>query len=288
MIGSRSIVHDGWKATTDHIGDQLTVERDAVPGSHEFATDHWALFRLDDDFAEAHDLADAEPERVAALEQLWWNEAGRNQVLPLEDSMIGRAVAMEPGPNLPRHRRVFRPGAGPVAEDFLPGLGGGFRLTARVVLAGDGDGSPARGIVCALGDWSGGWAWWLDGGRPVATFCLLGTPHRIIGHGDPLGAGPHSLGLDYERRPTGGGTITLRVGEDVAGTGDIPEDLPFRWQIGGAGLRIGHDAGLPVDDGYRPPFALTGTVELVEFAIPALAPRQPRAEAEIARALHHE
>jgi arylsulfatase len=291
MIGSRSIVHDGWKATTDHIGAQLSVERDAVPGSHDFAGDRWALFRLADDFAEAHDLADAEPARVAALEQLWWHEAGRNQVLPLEDSMIGRAVAIEPGPNLPRHRRVFRPGAGPVAEDFLPGLGGGFRLTAQVVLdgGGDGDGTPAQGIVCALGDWSGGWAWWLDAGRPVATFCLLGTPHRIAaGEGTVLGAGPHTLGLDYERRPTGGGTITLRVGDEAVGSGELPEDLPFRWQIGGAGLRIGHDAGLPVDDGYRPPFALTGTVEHVTFEMPALAPRQPRAEAEIARALHHE
>ena len=39
IIGSRSIVHDGWKATTDHIGAQISVERERVPGSHDFATD---------------------------------------------------------------------------------------------------------------------------------------------------------------------------------------------------------------------------------------------------------
>src|SRR5690606_19921343 len=64
IIGSRSIVHDGWKATTDHVGAQITVERERVAGSHDFATDRWSLFHLDTDFSEAHDLADRHPERV--------------------------------------------------------------------------------------------------------------------------------------------------------------------------------------------------------------------------------
>ena len=31
MLGSRAIYHDGWKATTDHVGPQLSVERRARP-----------------------------------------------------------------------------------------------------------------------------------------------------------------------------------------------------------------------------------------------------------------
>src|SRR5690606_18951361 len=157
IIGSRSIVHDGWKATTDHVGAQITVERERVAGSHDFATDRWSLFHLDTDFSEAHDLADRHPERVAEMERLWWHEAGRNQVLPLDDSLIGRAVAMVPRPHPAVHRTVYRPGGGAIAEDFLPPMGAGFTLTAAVeVPAGGG-----AGILCALGDWSNGWAWYV-------------------------------------------------------------------------------------------------------------------------------
>jgi len=290
IIGSRSIVHDGWKATTDHIGQQISVERDLVPGSHDFDRDTWALFHLDEDFAEAHDRAAEFPDRVAALEQLWWHEAGRNQVLPLDDSLIGRAVAIEPGPNIPRHVRVFRPGGAGVAEDFLPGMGGGFRITAHVELAGS-DGLAPAGVVCALGDWSNGWAWYLLDGRPATTFCLLGTPHRAVAPA-PVGPGAHVLGLTYRRERSGGGPLALEVDGVVVAGVDLPDDLPLRWQIGGAGLLIGHDAGFPVDDAYRPPFALTGTIDRIEIELPALAPRPPRVaaavEGEVARALHRE
>ena len=287
IIGSRSIVHDGWKATTDHIGAQISIERELVPGSHDFATDRWSLFRLDDDFAEAHDLADEHPEVVADLEQLWWHEAGRNGVLPLDDSLVGRAVAIEPGPNLPRSRRVLRPGGGPVAEDFLPGLGGGFRVTAAVEVAERPGGGAPEGIVCALGDWSGGWAWYLLDGRPAATFCLLGTPWRLVAP-DAVAAGAHTLGLRYARGPGGGGPLALEVDGVVVAETTLPADLPLRWQIGGAGLRIGHDAGFPVDDAYAVPFPFTGTIGELVFESPAGARRPtPRAE-EVARALRHE
>ena len=288
IIGSRSIVHDGWKATTDHIGAQISVERERVPGSHDFATDRWSLFDLTADFAEAHDLADAHPDRVAEMERLWWHEAGRNQVLPLDDSLIGRAVAMEPRPFMPVARTVYRPGGGGIAEDFLPPLGGGFTLTAVVDVPDGG----AEGVVCALGDWSNGWAWYLLEGRPAAAFCLFGALHRVVAP-MPLDAGPHRLGLTYARQPSGGGPVTLSVGQATIAEVTLPEDLPFRWQIGGAGLLVGRDAGFPVCDDYRAPFPFTGTIDhlVVESAALASRPaRRPRGDAdpEVARALRHE
>ena len=51
MLGSRAIYSDGWKATTDHVGSQLSIEREMLEGSHDFDTDHWALFHLDEDFS---------------------------------------------------------------------------------------------------------------------------------------------------------------------------------------------------------------------------------------------
>jgi arylsulfatase len=279
LLGSRAIFHDGWKATTDHVGAQLTVETEALVGSRDYATDRWSLYRLDDDFSESHDLADEHPDVVQKLEQLWWAEAGRNDVLPLEDALTMRAVAMDPNPNLPRHRTTYRPGGGGINEDSLPPMGSGFRLSTRVE-------TPASGVVCALGDWNNGWALYLlDDGRPVATINLFGQPTSVASP-SPLPPGEHEITVEYDRSG-GGRRLALAVDGAVVDEADLPGDLPFRWQIGGAGLLIGRDAGFPVCDDYRPPFPLTVPFDGVELEIPMFAPRtDPSAEA--AAAVKHE
>ena len=52
-------------------------------------------------------------------------------------------------------------------------------------------------------------------------------------------------------------------------------NLPFRWQIGGAGLLVGRDRGFPVCDDYQPPFPFTGTLHQIVLEIPSLEPRAP-------------
>jgi arylsulfatase A-like enzyme len=281
MLGSRAIYHDGWKATTDHVGKQLTVEREALGGSRGFEDDRWCLFDLGSDFAEARDLADEHPERVRELMDVWWAEAGRNQVLPLDDSFIGRVVALEPSPHPPRFRTVYRPGGGPIAEDAMPPLGGGFRVLADVEIP-DRD---AEGILCALGDWNSGWALYLLDGALVVTFNLFSAVHRIATPA-PVSAGRHVVGAEYRRRPPAGGPVTLLVDGEVVHDGTLAADLPFRWQIGAAGMLLGRDRGFPVCDDYASPFPFTGTLREVVFEIPALAPRG--ALGEIAEAMHRE
>jgi arylsulfatase len=282
LLGSRAIYRDGWKATTDHVGDQLTVEREALVGSRSFDDDRWCLFDLSTDFAEARDVADEHPERVRELTEAWWAEAGRNQVLPLEDTFIGRAIAMEPSPHPPRFRTVYRPGGGPIAEDAMPSLGGGFRMLAEVELLSDG---PVEGILCALGDWHNGWALYLLDGALVVAFNLFGTVHRIATP-DPVPRGARVLGAEYRRRSSAGGPVELLVDGELVHEANLPADLPFRWQIGAAGMLLGRDRGFPVCDDYQPPFPFTGTLHRVVLEIPGLAERHPLEE--IAEAMHRE
>jgi arylsulfatase len=95
----------------------------------------------------------------------------------------------------------------------------------------------------------------------------------------PLGPGDHELGLAYERQGDRR-TIRLRVDDEVVAEGELPEDLPFRWQVGGGGLLIGRDVGFPVSDDYKPPFPISADLRSVTFEIPMLAPKPEPSPAE--------
>jgi len=279
MLGSRAIYHDGWKATTDHVGQQLSIEVERVPGSRDFDADHWGLFDLSRDFAEAHDVGQEHPEILRAMIERWWMEAGRNDVMPITDSFLGRVTALEPAPWGPRWRAVLRPGGGPVSEDALPPLGGGFRLLAEIEIGAD-----ASGMLCALGDWNNGWAWYLLQGRPVLVFNILGELFRFAG-AEPLAAGRRVLAAEYDwaSRPR---VMRQAVDGTVVAEGPLPRRMPLRWQIGGAGLLVGRDRGFPVCDDYRPPFPFDGVLHRLVIEAPALAPRE--AALETAMALRRE
>jgi arylsulfatase len=281
MLGSRAIYRRGWKATTDHIGAQMSVERERIPGSHDFAADTWSLFNIDDDFSEAVDVAAEHPDMLRSMIDTWWSEAGRNGVLPLDDTFIGRAVAMVPPPWGPRPRAVLRPGGGPVAEDTLPPLGGGFRLLAEVEVASD----RASGTIAALGDWNNGFACYLLDGLPVVTFNLFGLECRGVAS-RLITPGKHHIGFEYTRERGGGGPVLLVVDGDVCAEVQLPHDVPFRWQVASAGMLVGRDRGLPVCGDYEPPFPFEGTIERVVIESAALVPRDP--QQEVRAAIVHE
>jgi arylsulfatase A-like enzyme len=293
MLGSRAIYHDGWKAVTNHIGKQLTVERELLEGSLDFDNDAWSLFHLDADFSEADDLAASEPARLTDMIERWWTEAGRFGVLPLDDTFTGRAVALEPRPFLPAHRTRYLPGGGPISEDALPPLGAGCLLRATVDAVAD-------GTLCALGDWNNGFAFYVQGGELVLALNLFGDLTKLTApipseHAskDRLGDGllthvRRVLGFDYRRGRGDARTLALTAdGVDLVSIA-LNRDLPFRWQIAGGGFTVGFDRGLPVCDDYEPPFEYTGGLRELEIEIPLLAPRTAPTAETIARALHHE
>ncbi|WP_141013020.1 arylsulfatase [Nocardioides sambongensis] len=201
MIGSRSVVHDGWKATTDHVPMGMLDEEALLPGSRSFDTDRWSLYRLEDDFAESRDLADDHPEVVKELDGLWWELAERNQVLPLQDDMQRRVMTMEPPLWPAPDPLVVHPGGSPVADEAVPSLGGGALLEADVdVPAGGGS-----GVLAAMGDWTNGWAFVVLDGCPAMLLNLTSTPYSVR-TASPLPEGRHRVGFQFLPSGAGGGT----------------------------------------------------------------------------------
>ena len=100
-------------------------------------------------------------------------------------------------------------------------------------------------------------------GRLVHVFNQFGHATAIDGPCS-LGPGRHELTFAFANRE---GVLSIDGAE--VGRGTVAHGLPFRWQIGGAGLTIGRDRGFPVVDDYETPFAFTATLEQVHSPTPS-------------------
>ena len=97
MLGSRSIFHDGWKATTDHISTGVLDEEELAVGSRDFDEDRWELFDLDGRLLRGHrPRPTRSPSGCGSLATCGTAEAGRNHVLPISDGLVDRLSGFIP------------------------------------------------------------------------------------------------------------------------------------------------------------------------------------------------
>ena len=259
--GHRAIYHDGWVAASFHgVPWQLT-------GSRGFKNDHWELYNVDQDFSQAHDLAAKEPKRLAELQELFDQEASKNDVYPLDDRFAERAINPE-RPSFIRGRKQFTYAAGTtrLPEGSAPPMyKRTHSITADVVIPKQG----ANGVILAEGGASGGLALYLEQGKPVYEYNFFGQNQYRIAAKKALKPGKHTIVVDYEqipseRRSSTGGSVTIRVDGDTVATGQVEKVVPFRFSATET-FDIGMDLGSTVSDRYhkQAPYPFTGTIDKV-------------------------
>jgi len=86
MFGNRALYHEGWIAVCRH--GRLPWQ---TSGSFSFDDDKWELYNLADDFSEANDLSAKYPDKLHDLQDMFWGEAAKYNVLPLDDRFAERA-----------------------------------------------------------------------------------------------------------------------------------------------------------------------------------------------------
>ncbi|MGB6100165.1 MAG: hypothetical protein WBG44_04740, partial [Comamonas sp.] len=280
MFGHRGIWHAGWKAVAWH-----------APGT-PFDADRWELYHLDEDFAENHDRAAAEPERLAQLQQLWWQEAEANQVLPLDDRFGARFAENAQRAQGARTRFVFHHGMGHLPSDVAPDLRArGYRIEARVVIPEGG----AEGVLVAHGDATSGYSLYLQGGHLVHDLNVGGV-HQLLRSGRPVAPGHQRLAVQMELGPLqcvplpGHGQAIvpasrharLWIDDDCVAEG--PCRFGFATLISWSGLDIGRDRASPVSH-YAAPFAFTGRLLCVTVDLQSQQPLDGHGigQAEMAR-----
>ncbi len=99
VIANQGIYQDGWMANTPP--KRLPWVGMGESTADPFNEYEWELYNLNDDFTQSRNLAEENPEKLEELRQVFLAEARRNQVLPLDDRYIERAIPE----NRPQHNK---------------------------------------------------------------------------------------------------------------------------------------------------------------------------------------
>ncbi|HEV3280447.1 MAG TPA: arylsulfatase [Acidimicrobiales bacterium] len=276
MLGSRAIHHEGWKAVTyKPIGP---LYDDGINWNAPFADDRWELYHVASDPSEIHDLADQYPDRLADLVERWWEEARRNQVLPLDNRILHTLVNPKPDWRRPRLRATYYPGASPVPESVAANVKNRSH-TIEVELSVPDDGA-IEGVLLAQGSVLGGFSLHLRDGCPRYVHNLYGKERHVIAATDPVLPGRHLILFRFERHNNAGGSATLVVdGTDVA-KGSIPVFTVAAFSATGAGMTCGYELGPAVGDDYEAPYPCTCTIHRVTVTLSEQVPINPMVEFE--------
>jgi arylsulfatase len=275
MFGSRAIYHDGWKAVAYHAIAPLYDDQNP---NASFDEDVWELYDVTTDLSETRDLSAEHPDRLAELIELWWQEAGRNQVLPLDNRVLFALVYPKPDRRRPRDLYRYFPGGAQVPESVAVNIR--YRSHALLIDATIPPLGESDGVLLAQGSVLGGWSLHILDSKLRYVHNLYGKAREAIESAEPIPAGEHHLEFVFTKDEDRGGLGVLSCDGREIGRGTIGAFTPSGFNGVGVGLTCGYEWGPAVGDGYTAPFRFPGTIHraVVETRGPVV--RDPLAEME--------
>jgi arylsulfatase A-like enzyme len=272
MMGDRALYQDGWIASTTPLRAPWDI---TGPTTQDPANGyHWELYDLTKDYTQFDDVASSNPQKLHELQEMFWTEARKYQVLPLDSSTAVRLIT--PRPSVVAGRTVFNYSGkltGIPLGDAPSVLDKSYTITAEVDISEGG----VEGILNTAGGRFGGYGFYVLKGKPVFLWNLSGLKRIRWQGAEGLSPGKHKLVFDFSYDGGGvgkGGVGVLKVDGKEVSNQRMEQTVPFALQWDET-FDVGADTGTPVDDkDYQVPFEFTGkldklTVELKPAALSA-------------------
>jgi arylsulfatase A-like enzyme len=271
MLGNRAIYQNGWVAATTPV--TLPWELSTKTPPDVITGYNWELYNVEEDPTQSNDLAAKMPDKVKQMQELFYAEARKYNVLPLDNTTLARWNT--PRPSLTAGRTVFTYSGeliGTPASAAPDIKNKSYMITAEVEIPEGG----ADGMIVTEGGRFGGYGLFLSKGefgagrgKVVFLYNLLDLK-RTTWEGPELEAGRHTIVFDFKSAEPGlgkGGTGVLSVdGKEVARNTmehttpiTFPEDETFD---------IGQDTRTGIallEYRYDVPFKFTGKINRLSF-----------------------
>ncbi len=260
MFGNRGIYNNGWIAAARH--GKLPWEL-AGP-SADFDKDKWELYDITGDFSEVNDVAAREPRRLHDLQDLFWVEAGKYNVLPLDDRGPER-IDPSARPSLIEGRTdfVYFPGAVRIPESSAANTKNrSHTITATI----DEPETGSNGVLVAAGGVVAGYTLYVKNGRPTYEYNWFSLERYKVTSSEKLPPGQATIRVEfnYDGGIGEGATVALFANDRKVGEARIAKTVPGRFSADET-FDIGMDTGSPVSEDYVSPNAFTGTIKKVEI-----------------------
>ncbi len=257
MIGNRAIYHDGWFAGTIHKAPWEGQPR------RPLTEDLWELYNVNEDFSQANNLAEKNPEKLEELKKKFMEEAVKYNVLPIDDRSIERfdpIIAGRPDLMNGKTKLVLYEGAKGIPENaFINIKNTSLTITAEVEVSANANGV----IVCQGGDF-GGWTFYLLDGKPAYTYNWVGLEMYTVSSTQRVAPGKHTITFDfaYEGGRGGGGTATINVDGTKTAEGKIAKTNSNTFGIDES-ADVGTDENTPVNPLYAKKEKFSGKIKSV-------------------------
>jgi arylsulfatase A-like enzyme len=264
IMGSRGIYHDGWYACT--FGPRIPWVPGLPAGIHEWTPekDEWELYNLEEDWTQANDLADEQPERLAMMKSLFLVESARNNNLPIGGGLWTPVFHPEDKPSTPYTQWTFSGDTVRMPEFTAPKLGN----RANVVTIEAEVPENASGVLYALGGFSAGLSCYMVDGVLCYEYNLFEISRTHIKSESKLPAGKVKIEIETTpavARPGAPLNVVMKVNGKPAAEGQVPMSAPLAFTANDC-LDIGTDLGSPVSVDYydQAPFAFKGKIDQVK------------------------
>jgi arylsulfatase len=282
MMGDHAIYSDGWIASTKVM--RPPWETGKIVAEHP-ADYPWELYDVNKDWTQYENIADKNPAKLKEMQDLFWKEAEKYQVLPLDNDVLGRLLTPKPSLSAGRTVFIYHGKVTGIPNGDAPSiLNSSYNFKADVeILQGGGD-----GMIVTQGGRFGGYGLYILKGKPVFTWNLVDLKRVRWEGADVLTPGAHTIEFDFKYEglgmqtlmfgsPSGigrGGTGVLIVDGKTVATQTMEHTIPFilQWD---ENFDIGADTGTPVDDhDYQVPFDFAGKINTLTLTVnrPQLTP----------------
>ena len=261
LVGNRAIYKDGWMASTTPLRlPWVTIGFEPNPDDFK-----WELYNINEDFSQANNLAEKNPNKLKELQDAFDVEAKKYNVYPLDSSFASRAdPAIRPSLTRGRTEFTYYQGMVRIPEGSAPNFKNKSWAIAAEVTVPD---NLANGVLATIGGRFGGWALLMEGGKPEFVYALSNQPeHKFwIASNQPIPAGNHVVRFEFKYDGGGigkGATGTLFVDGTAVAEGRIAQTVGVRFSLDET-FDVGSDMGTPVVEDYldKMPFAFTGTLK---------------------------
>jgi len=276
MLGHRSIYHDGWKAVCPWPGTSFAEGLPfgtPIPSGTLTQLDAtgWELYHLDEDWTESHDVAAEHRDKLINMITLWYVEAGKYNVLPVDGRGQQRFADERPAITEDRSRYTYYPDTQEVPINAAPRL---LNRAHTVHVGVEIPDAGAEGVLVCQGGVDGGYTFYVADGKLHYGYNYVADQYFGVVSDSDVPAGRHILSFEFQ--PTGEpeplkglgspATVTLFVDGQSIGSGDLPVTIPLSLGLAG-GVSVGRDAGAPVIPDYGPPFAFSGSISQVVYDV---------------------